>query len=389
MNETASTASTPARLEALDAFRGATILAMILVNNPGSWSHVYPPLRHADWHGWTPTDLVFPFFLFIVGVAIPLSLGRRLEAGVERGQVVRQVLRRALVLVGLGLFLNAFPFVVDFETWLLRSFETLRFPGVLQRIAVCYALAALLFVFVGRRVLVLTAWVCLFSYWALLTLVPLPGGVEADLAVKDQNLAAVIDRAVFGTHVWASARTWDPEGLLSTVPALATTLFGVFTGLLLRTREALLDKVLRLFVRGSLLVGAGYVWDWFFPINKPLWTSSYVVFTAGQAMVVLALALYLVDVRGRRVGLRPLLAYGVNPITVFVLSAVVARLLTTIRVTSSSGNRIALKTWLYEGGYTSWIPDPQLASFAFAVTWVLAWYALLAWMQRRNIIIKV
>lgn len=374
---------------ALDVFRGATILAMILVNNPGSWSHIYGPLRHAEWHGWTPTDLVFPFFLFIVGVAIALSVGRRLDDGVRRGTLVRQILRRGLVLFGLGIFLNMFPFVVDFETFQLKSVTTLRIPGVLQRIAICYIVVALITLWLRARTLGYVTVACLGGYWALMTLVPLPGGIAPDLSIPDQNLGASIDRLVLGSHLWSGTRTWDPEGILSTIPALATTLFGVSVGRLLRSSMARGDQVTRLFVRGTLLVIVGYVFDWFFPINKGIWTSSYAVFTAGQAMCALALCIWFVDVCGYRRALRPFIAYGVNPITVFVMSGVVGRLLTTIRVTEGSGKSIALKTWIYEGCYASWITIPKLASLAFALTWVVGWYFVLSWMLRRNLIVKV
>ncbi|MCA8969850.1 MAG: DUF5009 domain-containing protein [Planctomycetes bacterium] len=379
----------PQRVVALDVFRGATILTMILVNNPGSWSHVFAPLRHAEWHGWTPTDLVFPFFLFIVGVAIALSLGRRVEGGVSRSVIVRQILRRGLVLFGLGIFLNMFPFVADFETFQLKSVATLRIPGVLQRIAICYVVVGLLTLWLRARTLGYVTVACLGGYWALMTLVPLPGGLEPDLSIPDQNLAAVIDRFLLGSHLWSGTRTWDPEGILSTIPALATTLFGVSVGRLLRSSTTRSEQVTHLFVRGSLLVVLGYVFDWFFPINKGIWTSSYAVFTAGQAMCALALAMWFVDVCGYRRALRPFIAYGVNPITVFVMSGVVGRLMTTIRVATESGKSIALKTWIYEACYTSWITIPKLASLAFALTWVVGWYCVLSWMLRRNLIVKV
>ncbi|MCB9918624.1 MAG: DUF5009 domain-containing protein [Planctomycetes bacterium] len=389
MNQPRLEQSRPERVVALDVFRGATILAMILVNNPGSWSHIYGPLRHAEWHGWTPTDLVFPFFLFIVGVAIALSVGRRLDDGVRRGTLVRQILRRGLVLFGLGIFLNMFPFVVDFETFQLKSVTTLRIPGVLQRIAICYIVVALITLWLRARTLGYVTVACLGGYWALMTLVPLPGGLAPDLSIPEQNLGASIDRFVLGSHLWSGTRTWDPEGILSTIPALATTLFGVSVGRLLRSSMARGDQVTRLFVRGTLLVIVGYVFDWFFPINKGIWTSSYAVFTAGQAMCALALCIWFVDVCGYRRALRPFIAYGVNPITVFVMSGVVGRLLTTIRVTEGSGKSIALKTWIYEGCYASWITIPKLASLAFALTWVVGWYFVLSWMLRRNLIVKV
>lgn len=382
-------AAKPARIAALDVFRGMTILAMILVNNPGSWSHIYAPLRHADWHGWTPTDLVFPFFLFIVGVAIVLSVEGRRERGVERGVLLRAIWRRAAVLFGLGIFLNAFPFVKDFVTFDLKEWQALRIPGVLQRIGLCYGIVATAVLFARPRELLGVTLTCLFGYWALMTLVPVPGVTEWGIHDKDTHLAAYIDRAVFGTHLWVGAKTWDPEGLLSTLPALATTLMGVATGRVLRSDAARSEQVRTLMIRGALLVVAGYVWGWFFPINKPIWTSSYAVFTAGQAICTLALCMHFVDVKKQTSWTRPFVAYGVNPITVFVMSGVIGRLLYTIRVDVAGESDLALKTWIYESCFTSWIDAPKLASLAFAMTWVALWYLVLSWMLRRDWIVKV
>src|SRR5262249_2928801 len=251
---------------------------MVLVNNPGTWRAVYAPLRHADWHGWTPTDLVFPFFLFIVGVAIPLALGRRRAAGAPRGRLAVRILRRAAVIFALGLLLHAIP-----------SFElsTLRIPGVLQRIAVCYLAAALVYLVTGWRGQGALAAVLLVGYWAALVLVPVPGGSAGDLG-KEGNLAAWLDRALLGPHIWRVARVYDPEGILSTVPALATTLFGVLPGTFLASGRPAARTARGLLVAGVAGIAIGLAWGRSLPINKSLWTSSYAVFTAGAALLVLA-----------------------------------------------------------------------------------------------------
>ena len=391
------------RIVALDAFRGLTIAAMILVNNPGDWSHVWAPLRHADWHGWTPTDLVFPFFLFIVGTAIPLAFARRREQGAARAALVRKACVRAAVLFGLGLFLAGWPLldVGDGGIGLHRNLERIRVPGVLQRIAVCYLAAALLYLFATAAARRWTVVLLLVGYWALMTLVPVPGQPGGgSIDGKDTHLAAWLDRAVFGQHLWSQARTWDPEGLLSTLPALATTLLGVSAGVLLRAETPALERLARLLVRGSLLVVAGYAWGWLFPINKPIWTSSYALLTAGQAACALGLCWWAFDLHGRERLARPLVIYGQNAITVFVASGVVARSMAMIRVGTGAaagagagdgagaGAGQSLKAWLHEMLFASWLP-PHAASLAWALAWVAGWYAILSAMDRRGIVIRV
>ena len=313
--------STTSRLVSLDVFRGLTIAGMILVNNPGTWSAVYWPLTHADWHGWTPTDLIFPFFLFAVGVSIALALAPRLERDEPRGRLLLRIVSRSVILVALGLFLAGFP---SFD------FATIRIPGVLQRIAVCYLAAALLFVATWRRhpVAVTTAVLVslLLGYWALMVLVPVPGFGAGDLG-KEGNLAAYIDRAVLGPHIWRAAKVYDPEGILSTLPAVATTLAGVLTGLWLRAARPLVAKAAGMAAAGVVAVVLGLAWGRWFPINKALWTSSYVVFTAGAALLILAACFWLVEIRQWRRWATPFVVFGTNAIAAFVLSTFVARLL--------------------------------------------------------------
>src|SRR5688572_18757571 len=251
------------RLVSLDAFRGLTIAAMILVNNPGDWLHVYWPLLHAPWHGWTPTDLIFPFFLFMVGMALPFS--RRVQP--------REALRRALVIAGLGLFMAAYPYF---------DLATVRIPGVLMRIAICYFAAWGIRRLGGARVHAAIAVILLVAYWYLMTRVPLPGGAAPSLD-PETNLGAWWDRTLFGAHLWKASKTWDPEGLLSTLPAIATTLLGMLAGDWLRSPHDGNRKTLGLLGAGLILTVAGMAWGASFPINQRLWTSSYVLLTAGLA----------------------------------------------------------------------------------------------------------
>ncbi|HEX7091291.1 MAG TPA: heparan-alpha-glucosaminide N-acetyltransferase domain-containing protein [Longimicrobiales bacterium] len=366
------------RLASLDAFRGLTIAGMLLVNNPGTWSAIYPPLRHAEWHGWTPTDLIFPFFLFIVGVAMVLSFGRHEARGAGRGALLAKAAKRAAILFALGLLLHGFP---------RYDLSTIRIPGVLQRIAIAYLCATPAVLWLRWRGEAVLCAVLLLGYWALLTLVPVPGGA-AGVLEPGQDLGAWLDRAVFGTqHLWSQSRTWDPEGLLSTLPAIGTVLLGVLAGRWLRSDRAPLEKTVGLFVAGNAGLFLGLVWNAVFPINKPLWTSSYVVFTGGMACHVLALCYWLMDVRGRRLWAMPFVVYGMNAIAAFFLSSLFARVLNLIRV-GAEGQEVALKTWIFQNLYASWLA-PVNASLAFAVTYVLLWLGVMSALYRKRIFIKV
>jgi predicted acyltransferase len=367
------------RLVALDVFRGLTIAGMILVNNPGTWRALYWPLAHADWHGWTPTDLVFPFFLFAVGISIALALGPRLERDEPRGRLLLRIVRRSVILFALGLFLAGFP---TFE------FSTIRIPGVLQRIAVCYLAAAMLFIATRSPLRgAVTAVSLLVGYWALLMLVPVPGFGAGDLG-KEGNLAAYIDRTVLGPHLWRAAKVYDPEGILSTLPAIATTLSGVLTGQWLRGPRLPATTAVGLAGAGVVAVALGLLWDRWFPINKALWTSSYVVFTGGAALLLLAGCLWLVEIRRWRRWATPFVALGTNAITAFVLSTFAARLLILVTVTDESGASISLHQWLYVHAFAPWAA-PRNASLLFALAYLVIWVALMGLLYRRNIFIRV
>src|SRR4051812_18417536 len=240
------------RMSSLDVFRGLTIAGMILVNNPGTWDAIYSPLEHSKWDGLTPTDLVFPFFLFIVGVSVTLSLARRAESGGSKRDLYVKIVRRTVIIFALGLVLSAFPY---------NDPATFRIPGVLQRIAVCYFFAAVIFLNTRWRAQAAIAVALLLVYWAAMKLIPVPGFGAGVLDSKEGNLAAYIDRAVLGQHVWNQAKVYDPEGILSTVPAIVTTLAGVLTGHFLRTRREPIEKVAAMFVAGLACLVAGWAWN--------------------------------------------------------------------------------------------------------------------------------
>lgn len=369
------------RLSALDAFRGMTIAGMLLVNNPGTWSAIYPPLEHAPWHGWTPTDLIFPFFVFIVGITTHLSLSARERQGVSSGAIRAQILRRAGLIILLGLLLQAFPYFP------LTRITQLRFPGVLQRIGVCYLAAALLARGRSSRALAVVVMVLLLGYWGLQTLVAPPGVAAPTIDVPGETLSAWIDRTVFGSHLWRESKTWDPEGLLSTLPAIGTCLLGVLAGRWLARQEPLAERLNGLFAAGALGMVAGLMWNWVFPINKNLWTSSYVLFTAGMACVAIATSAWLMEVRGYRRWAAPFITYGLNPITAFVGSGAMARVLGLIQV-PLGGESVSLQQAIYRSVFASWL-GPRTASLGYAIAFVVLWYAILKLLERRGIILKV
>jgi predicted acyltransferase len=332
------------RIAALDSFRGLTVASMLLVNNPGTWSAIWWPLRHAEWHGCTPTDLIFPFFLFIVGITTELS--RKEPVG---------ILKRGALIILFGLLLHAFPYF---------KLDTLRWFGVLQRIGIVYIVAALIAWKASRRTIVVITAVILLGYWAILT--------QGVLEPAEDTIAAQVDRALIPeAHIWKSSKTWDPEGPLSTIPAVATALLGV-----LAARAVKEKKIKLLTIAGVIGIAAGFGWGFLFPINKSLWTSSYVIYTAGWACVILALWMWKGPVR-------PFNVFGVNPLIAFVGSGMMARLLGILKIDGVSLQQLSYRTL-----YKPFFP-PQLASFLWALTFVGIWWAILALLYRRNIVLKV
>ena len=366
------------RLLSLDVFRGATIAGMMLVNNPGTSSAVYPALRHSAWHGWTFTDTIFPFFLWIAGVSMTLSFAKRMERKDSRVRLLMHTIQRGATIFLLGFALNLFP---------LFQFSTVRIPGVLQRIGVCYIIAGAIFLFTRVRGQILWTAGLLIGYCALMKLVPVPG-FGAGVLEKEGNFAQYIDQLVLSGHMWASSKTWDPEGIVSTLPAIATVLFGILTGHLLRARLNAESKVAWLMVMGTLLMGAGLVWAWWLPINKPLWTSSYSLFMAGMAANVFGCCYWLVDIKGYQRWSQPLAVYGMNAITVYVLAAGLAKLSSLIKVTGIDGNQITAGKWVFEHFYAP-LASPVHASLLYALTYVAIFYGVSWFMYRLKWFVRV
>jgi predicted acyltransferase len=368
----------PPRLLSVDALRGLTVAAMVLVNNPGTWSAVYPPLRHAEWHGWTPTDMIFPFFLFVVGVSIPLALGPRLERGAPG--LPWRVLRRAAGIFALGLLLHALPFF---------PLATLRIPGVLQRIAVCYLLAALLVLATrgsrGWRAQALVAGALLVGYWLLMTKVAAPGQVAGDLSPAG-NLAGYVDRLVLGSrHLWQISKLYDPEGILSTLPATATTLLGVLAGHWLRAGRPAARVAGGLAAGGLVAAAVGWLWGLTFPVNKSLWTSSYALLMAGLAALALAACYWVIEARAWRSWAGPFALFGVHALTLFFLSSLMAKLLLVVRVGAGAPR---LHAWLFEHGFAPWA-SPVNASLAFALAYLLLWWTLIRALDRTGVRLRL
>ncbi len=366
------------RLISLDVFRGITITGMILVNNPGSWSNIYPPLRHAAWHGCTPTDLIFPFFLFIVGVAITLSLTKHKASGENRTKITLNIFRRSIILFMLGLLLHAFPYF---------NFETLRIPGVLQRISIVYLISSFIFLKTSIRFQVIFTGLILIGYWILMTVVPVPGIGSANLE-KTTNFAAWFDNLLLSGHLWRYTKVWDPEGIISTIPAISSTLIGILTGHWLQTKNDKVVKTVWIFVFGCFLMLAGYIWDGWFPMNKNLWTSSYVLYTGGLALNFLAVCFWFIDVKGISWWIKPFQIYGMNAITVFFFSGIVAKLLYIIKVTDLAGNEISVRSYLYDNLFLTWL-SPINASLFWAIIYVLFWLSLMWVLYSRRIFIKI
>ena len=380
MTETPTIKTAKPRLLSLDVFRGITVAFMTLVNNPGDWGHIYTPLEHSDWNGCTPTDLVFPFFLFIVGVSIVYALeSKKTDLSLHRKLIIG-ILRRAVILYFIGLILNLFPYL---------HFSTVRIPGVIQRIAVVYAIAGLLYIYGNRKVWINAFVVILVAYYLIMTFVPVPGVGYANLN-PETNIGAWLDRTVLGeAHLWKSSKTWDPEGILSTVPAVATALFGILVGTYLKRKDkADAQKVSWLFTVGVLAVIAGLLVDLFFPINKALWTSSFVLYTGGLATIGLTLLYWLVDVQGYTRFTKPFVIFGVNAITVYTLSGLIPRVLSMITVHNAAGKTVNGHEYLYDTFFTPYF-SPINASLAGGLTYVLIWFVILWLMYRKNIIIKV
>jgi len=374
------------RLLSLDAFRGFTIAAMLLVNNPGDWGHVYAPLLHAHWHGWTFTDWVFPFFVFIAGMAMTISLARRAQAGADKTALLLQTWRRALVIIGIGLLLNLIP---NFD------FASVRIPGVLQRLGLCTLLAAPIVLWCSARGVALWAALLMAVYAFIQLCVPVPdadGVVHTGVLERGQDVGAWLDRALLDGHLWKQARTWDPEGLLSTLPAVASQLLGVLAGYVLASKKQPAEKAMTWVVAGLASLWLGQVLDaWLMPINKSLWTPSYVFTMAGWALLVFAVFYWLLDAMPQPLArarwarlLHPFVVFGMNALFLFALSGLVAKMLYTVKIADGRSLGKALYQPIVDLGLA-----PQNASLLHAVVFVLAMYALAWFMYRKQWFIKV
>jgi predicted acyltransferase len=374
------------RLLSLDAFRGFTIAAMLLVNNPGDWGHLYTPLEHAHWNGWTFTDCIFPFFVFIAGMAMTISLARRAQAGADKLTLLGQTARRAAAIIAIGLLLNWIP---NFDL------ATVRIPGVLQRLGLCTLLAAPIVLWCGRRGVALWAVALLAVYAFIQLCVPVPdvsGAVHTGLLEPGQDAGAWLDRTLMNGHLWKASKTWDPEGLLSTLPAVASQLLGVLAGYVLASKRQPAEKAMTWVLGGLASLWLGQVLDaWLMPINKALWTPAYVFTTTGWALLAFAAFYWLLDAapqplaRARRARLlHPLVVFGMNALFLFALSGLVAKMLYFVKLHDGRSLGATLYQPIVDLGLA-----PVNASLLHAIAFVLVMYVVAWGLYRKQWFIKV
>ena len=369
------------RLLSIDVFRGMAVAGMLLVDYQGDEAAAYAPLKHAHWNGWTPADLVFPSFLFLVGASIVFSFSSRLARGETRRQIALHACKRTVILFAIGLFVQGFP-EFHLATW--------RIEGVIQRIAICYLVAALLFLWTDVRTLVAAAVLCLLGYWALMRLVPVPGlglpGRDLPVLAPDTNLNDWLDRLLFSGRLYN--RTRDPEGVLSTIPATATAVLGVLTGVWLRSARQPGRKALGMFLAGVVGLLLGSAWHLWFPINKNVWSSSYVVFTAGFALVFLSLLYWICEIRDwRGFWTVPFLIFGMNSIVAYILDETMWVPLTYIHSRMSDGRTVPWQQWATD--CLAQRTSPAIASLIFAIAITLACWTFLALLYRKRVFVKI
>ncbi len=420
------------RLISLDVFRGLTVMLMTLVNNPGDWGNVYAPFLHAHWHGWTPTDLVFPFFLFIMGVSVALASPDKKF----NDDTVGKILTRTFRILCLGLFLNflskinlfgfeGLPLLIErvvlviiafalflgnydkklqfyvslaaFCTFLILAFggfsdfANVRLPGVLQRIGLVYFFVAIIYFKTSSKTQALIALLLLVGYWLAMTFIP-TGINETGNLEAGKNFAAWFDNFFLENHMWATSKIWDPEGLFTTIPAIGTGILGLLTGeFLLSTNQKAIQKPIFLILTGVILTALGIFLGQFFPINKALWTSTFVILTAGLAMIILGILYFLIDILQNKFWTKPFVMFGINPMLVFFFSGVIPRLLGLIKIPDSSKENgfINLQSYIYEYLISPLFADPKAASLAGALTYLLIWTFVLLIFYRKKMIFKV
>jgi predicted acyltransferase len=348
---------------------------MILVNNPGSWKHVYAPLRHAEWHGWTPTDLIFPFFLFVVGISISLSFSKRMEQGIEKNELYLKIMKRTVILFGLGILLALIPHF---------NLLTIRIPGVLQRIALCYLFSSILFLKTGVKGRCMASFSFLAIYWLMMKLVPVPGYGPGILDYEG-NLCAYIDSYLLAGHLYKPG--FDPEGILSTLPAIATTLLGTLTGDWLRSSRKILHKTSGILIGGIFFTSSGLILHPLFPINKQLWTSTYVLFTAGVALLFLGFCYGMIEGMQIKKWSTPFLVLGTNAIAAYVGSSLMVKLISLIKVTAS-GEALSLKAYIYKYLLAPWAGQLN-GSLLYPLFLILLWVGIMVPLYRKKIIIKI
>ncbi|MGL5112464.1 MAG: acyltransferase family protein [Flavobacterium sp.] len=419
------------RLLSLDIFRGFTILLMTIVNNPGSWGAIYSPLAHAEWNGCTPTDLVFPFFIFIMGAAIPFAMPEKKW----NKAVVQRIIVRSLRIFCLGLFLNFFGKI---ELWNLEgsvlilvrlaitlliayallgrfppkvtaglalgifglmlflafsgleAYQEVRIPGVLQRIGIVYFFTAILYLKSDYKKQIYVAALLLLGYWGIMTLVPVPGIGAANLD-KGSNLAAWLDNTLLQGHLWGAVKTWDPEGILSTIPAIATGIMGMLVGQLFHLSIPKIEIAKKILLFGAGLVILGLLWNLVFPINKSLWTSSYAVYTAGIASLCLMALYYLIDIKQYSNWCKIVLYWGVNPMIVFFFSGIIPRVLSSINIQHPTlpAETLSIQTYIYDFIIGPCFENPMNASLAYALSYAAFWCVILWILFKKKLIFKV
>ncbi|WP_225859872.1 MULTISPECIES: acyltransferase family protein [Chitinophaga] len=369
------------RFLSLDVFRGLTLAGMILVNNPGSWSYVYPPLQHASWHGCTPTDLVFPFFLFAVGNAMSFSMKKYEAQG--NGAVIRKIAKRTLLIFLIGLFLNWFPFVRWNDGALVtKSFTQLRIMGVLQRIALCYGFAALIIHFFKDRGSFVWVGALLLGYWWIL----LAFG-QGDPYSLEGFAGLSVDKWLLGeNHLYKGEGVpFDPEGLLSTIPAVVNVIFGYLAGAYIQQKGKTYEMLTGLLITGCLLIFTALCWNMVFPINKKIWTSSYVLYTSGLALVVISILLYVIEMRNQTKWTYPFEAFGKNPLFIYIMAGVLVKTYFVFRIGPDDDDAYS---WLYTHIFQP-IAGNMNGSLLFALFHVTLFGLLAWWMDKRRIYIRV
>jgi predicted acyltransferase len=383
------------RLLSVDVFRGLTIGLMIIVNNPGSWNYVYGPLRHANWHGWTPTDMVFPFFLFIVGVAISLSFTKHSGTGASNIDLLKKIFRRTLIIFSLGLFLNGWPFGIPFSSTAIDNFSfskisesiiNIRIMGVLQRIALCYMLAALAYlVFPKLKSRIIIGLFFILIYEICMRL-PIINGWGAGSFELESNIARLLDIKILGaSHMYSVNKIpFDPEGILSTLTATVTTLLGVFAGDILKLKLDPYKRLIYLSGLGLAIFICGAILDYAEPINKQLWTVSYTLFMGGWAMIILSLSIWFIDLKKRKKWFAPFLILGSNPIIIFVGSSFISKTLYLLKISEN----VSVKTFIY-ANILQPVAGDYFGSFLFAFLYLSIWTTIGWYMYKREIFVKI